>query len=240
MRKLKKVDKNRAEIVVEQPKKSSLKPNFLLTKTVSNILNQVKVPKVTPRKRKLETMDVELPEITPRKKKVIETDIEMTDMQAEKKEIEDSNKFAIPTYFFVDSKTQTKSNVTVKQLNVEPLILDSGESLRNLKEFIASKETNPKIVYDCKYCDKKNLKTEHSLLIHVKFAHLCVHCLKCFKKESLLNQHVKKEHQTSYCTICNAEFNKQLVKNHLKKLHNIDLPANSNLIRSSDRETLVE
>lgn len=226
MKKLKKIDENRTEIV-EERSKTFLRPNFLLTRTVNNIVNQVKVPKMTPKKRKLD--DTSYTDF--------DNDIETKALKALSK---DSFTIAIPLYTFVDSPVQNKKDVTIKILNVDPLILDSIETANNLKELYASKETNPKITYGCKYCDKCNFRTEHNLLIHVKFSHLCKFCLKCFKKENLLQSHIKKLHSISYCTICNVGLNKHLLKNHLKKIHDLELPSNVNLINCNAREVLID
>jgi hypothetical protein len=95
------------------------------------------------------------------------------------------------------------------------------------------------IMYTCKYCPRAFTSAYH-LLQHVRNTHLCALCLTCFKKFPDLCNHVKSFHINVSCPFCDrVSPNSSSFRNHLKKTHSVNLPANISVVPIEASEKLV-
>ena len=142
-----------------------------------------------------------------------------------------------PHYFF--NTWQNSEGKRVKRINVVPKErhVDEHDQFNFELEFGQDEENE---IIQCKYCEKA-FTIEHHSMVHLRKSHLCSLCLKCFKKSKDLNSHVKTHNSFTciYCKQTHKTFHSNaLYKVHLKKNHNIQLPAHLNLIDSDCREIL--
>lgn len=85
-------------------------------------------------------------------------------------------------------------------------------------------------VYLCQYCPRA-FSSSAFLIVHVQKTHGCKFCGSIFEKAKELHAHIREAHSKFECVVCGKEFTSNSnMRNHLKNVHKLKVPANVSLI----------
>ncbi|XP_058443838.1 uncharacterized protein LOC131425743 [Malaya genurostris] len=190
------------------------KPRFQLTNQVSNILRNVATSSISfggKRKESEEPVGSSTPLKMQRKDSHIERKLEKT--------------LVVPNYIF---KSETDDTQKKNVLHIEKTTVSSSSQIISEKDFDRSESNG---IFYCTDCPKAFSAAYH-LLVHTRSTHLCQYCLKHFDNVSDRNKHIREEHKTFKCSICNFQTHYATnLRAHLKKNHEVSLPAHVSILQ---------
>lgn len=151
----------------------------------------------------------------------------------------DSGNFVSVPQYTITTQHQLVDDIFVSKDRATPVIVKtvdvaavhiSGDNLDFNDSFLCKDYDNDtNSMYLCKYCPKA-FASSHHLIVHTKKSHVCQFCLQGFQQATELYEHIR-THKDFRCHVCKKRFNSNSnLRSHLRKIHNLKLPANTSLL----------
>lgn len=155
---------------------------------------------------------------------------------------EDDDELEANMHFGDDIIDDTTRKQKFKTMSVSAFKLNAdGESnstdLQNLDKICAPSPSTDDgtSIFKCKYCPKA-FATPYHLMIHTRKSHVCQHCLQGFDKPTDLYKHIKEKHNQFECLLCGRVFKSNSnLRQHMRKMHSIFLPAHVSLLNLEEK-----